>query len=309
MLRAGYDGGNDHNNVERNDPDRQDIDIINMIAEEEEEEFNELQEILELADVLQLQLNWQLLIIEIFNRRSAKIYYHRRLLHNTHFRNATGFTYIEAEELLLRIGHRIRRPTMRNWAATTPQIFLMALRMLRTGNDFWNCGMFGGFSKATAHRCFWQFIEAVLAEMSDLVTLDGTEDAWKHQANIYYQNYGISHVVGSVDGTYIKIRNIGDRTRWRCRRHFPAINMMLMVDASGLIRFISCRWPGSFHDSMVYRNTDLFEIQRTGPDRWQPFEDAMVLADSAYIGIIGDNLLLPHPRYAQITAQNAEFYA
>uniref|UniRef100_A0A914Y8G0 DDE Tnp4 domain-containing protein n=1 Tax=Panagrolaimus superbus TaxID=310955 RepID=A0A914Y8G0_9BILA len=145
--------------------------------------------------------------------------------------------------------------------------------------------------------------------MSGLVTIEKTEAQWKHQASIYHREYGISHSVGSLDGTYIQIRNIGDRTNWICRKRYPAINMTIMVDASGLICYVSCRWPGSMHDSTVYRNTDLYRVaNRPPPGRWEPFPGAVVLADSAYIGIVGDNLLLAHPRFRRLTAQNARFY-
>jgi hypothetical protein len=74
-----------------------------------------------------------------------------------------------------------------------------------------------------------------------------------------------------------------------------------MIDSSLMITYVSCRWPGSMHDSRVYTNTSLYNISRTDAvDPWEPFPGAVVLADSAYLGIRNDGLLLPHPRHNRL---------
>jgi hypothetical protein len=62
-------------------------------------------------------------------------------------------------------------------------------------------------------------------------------------------------------------------------------------------------------DSRVYTNTSLYNISRTDAvDPWEPFPGAVVLADSAYLGIRNDGLLLPHPRHNRLNPENAAFY-
>lgn len=158
-------------------------------------------------------------------------------------------------------------------------------------------------SKSTAHRCFWQVVNAVVEELPGLISLDLTDAQWMHQATLIHDTYGISHCVGFIDGSYIMIKNIGRRKSWFCRKGYPAINMTIMVDACGYIRFVSCRWPGAMHDARVYRLSGLAQYVREG---WEPFVDAVIGGDSAYLGV--DNFVLARPRDRGIDENNRRFY-
>ncbi|CAK5089878.1 unnamed protein product [Meloidogyne enterolobii] len=57
----------------------------------------------------------------------------------------------------------------------------------------------------------------------------------------------------------------------------------------------SVRWPGSTHDSRVFKNSRLFERLSSG---WRPFHGAFLLGDSGYP--LRDYILtpIPNPRSA-----------
>uniref|UniRef100_A0AC35G7I9 DDE Tnp4 domain-containing protein n=1 Tax=Panagrolaimus sp. PS1159 TaxID=55785 RepID=A0AC35G7I9_9BILA len=283
-----------------------DIDIIPNIDNLDELDQADLQDLEELRQTAQnsiLRLNFYMLLRRLRRTRSKRRFFSRRRFYDNQFYQAFGFTPTECETLLIRIGHRFQRRTKTNYALRTPEILMMSLRYLRTGGNFWNSGFFIGPSRQSANASFWEFIEAVNAELNDLITLAGTEEEWMHHATVFYEQHRISNVVGAIDGSYIHIRNIGDATVWFCRKGFAAINLTMMVDSSKQIRFISCRWPGSLHDSNVYRNTGLAQMVRDG---WEPFPGAVILGDSAYQGV--DRFVLPHPRENQIRPYQRNFY-
>jgi hypothetical protein len=213
------------------------IDAIDAIFGDEDADENGLIDLFNLYRQYFTRVMWERIFRRLRRTRAVRVFWVRRLFHDEHFVQITGFTRTEAQNLVFSIGHRFIRLTKRSWAVQVPEAFIIALRMLRTGKDFWNNGMFVGLSKSTAHKCFWQVVNAVISELSHLVSLNLTPQQWKHQATIIHNRYHISHFVGFIDGSYITIKNIGRRKSWK---GFPAINMTLMVDGSGYIRFVSC---------------------------------------------------------------------
>ena len=55
---------------------------------------------------------------------------------------------------------------------------------------------------------------------------------------------------------------------------------MMMADAFGFVRYCSSTCPGSYHDQTVLETTKLYE--RYHVKKQLPFENAIVLGDSAY---------------------------
>ena len=55
---------------------------------------------------------------------------------------------------------------------------------------------------------------------------------------------------------------------------------MALCGASLKVFAIAADCPGSWHDSRVFEESDLFHLLNSG--RYLPFENAVILADSAY---------------------------
>ena len=63
------------------------------------------------------------------------------------------------------------------------------------------------------------------------------------------------------------------------RKHFASINCMIVAGASYRIFYVDPTWPGTEHDSMVFKKSKLHELLESG---YRPFEGALLAADSAY---------------------------
>lgn len=71
---------------------------------------------------------------------------------------------------------------------------------------------------------------------------------------------------------------VGDDAEiFRNRKHFFSINVQTICDAHLHIQDIVVRWPGSTHDSNIFRN---FTIMKTFDDGI--FKDGVLVADSGY---------------------------
>lgn len=78
----------------------------------------------------------------------------------------------------------------------------------------------------------------------------------------FFQIAGIPAVIGAIDGTLIKIQEVGgaqNKTDFFCRKQFYAINAQVVCDANCRIIDIVARWPGSTHDETVFLNSAIFE--------------------------------------------------
>ncbi|KAL6470612.1 hypothetical protein MHYP_G00217310 [Metynnis hypsauchen] len=69
---------------------------------------------------------------------------------------------------------------------------------------------------------------------------------------------GFPRVIGCIDGTHIPItapsEHEGDYVN---RKSIHSINVQIICDASHLITNVEARWPGSVHDSRIFRESTL----------------------------------------------------
>ena len=71
---------------------------------------------------------------------------------------------------------------------------------------------------------------------------------------------GLKGVVGSVDGCHIPISkpiNSEEPESYINRKGFYSINLLAVCDANTRFLDICVGWPGSVHDSRVFRNSSL----------------------------------------------------
>lgn len=98
----------------------------------------------------------------------------------------------------------------------------------------------------------------------------------------------------------IQIRKVGENhhgNEYICRKQFPAINVQATCNADELFTSVSAEWPGSVHDSRIWRNSHICGIFRT-------FDNAVLLGDQGYG--IEKCLMVPfrEPRTAEEVAYN-----
>ncbi|XP_038157732.1 putative nuclease HARBI1 [Cyprinodon tularosa] len=102
------------------------------------------------------------------------------------------------------------------------------------------------------------------------------------------QNYRFPNVVGCIDGTHIPIiapsENEADYVN---RRSIHSINVQIICDAAHIITNVEAKWPGSVHDSRIYRESTLSNRLERGEI------DGFLLGDRGYP--CRPNLMTPYP--------------
>ena len=64
------------------------------------------------------------------------------------------------------------------------------------------------------------------------------------------------------------------------RYGYHSINVLCVCGPDRKFCYVSARWPGAVNDARVLRNSTLFEPWETAG--WRPFQNAIILGDSAY---------------------------
>ncbi|KAM7282248.1 putative nuclease HARBI1 [Ixodes scapularis] len=105
-----------------------------------------------------------------------------------------------------------------------------------------------------------------------------TPQAAMRTARGFAEINGFPKVLGCIDGTHIALKIAKkDQNIYRNRKGYDSLNVQAVCNASNEITQLTVKWPGSTHDSFMWRNCDLSEKFEAGgmPDGW-------LLGDAGY---------------------------
>ncbi|KAH7965492.1 hypothetical protein HPB49_008478 [Dermacentor silvarum] len=165
---------------------------------------------------------------------------------------------------------------------------LCALRFLATGG--FQGAIASDESLATSQSSVSRSIHAVIEAIVDCIG-----DAWisfpdsaaaltSASEAFVRRDCRFQGCVGAVDGTFVCIRapsdrDVANKAAYSCRKGYYALNVMVVCDASLKITALETSYPGSVHDSFVWKASSLYRECRSGSllDGGQ-----YLLGDSAY---------------------------
>ncbi|XP_018397713.1 PREDICTED: putative nuclease HARBI1 [Cyphomyrmex costatus] len=182
------------------------------------------------------------------------------------------------ENILEEIRDIISHPTGRNNCLTASQQLLLALNFYANGSFLRIAGDCGGVSVPTASRTVARVSQAIASLCPRYIKMpEGDEATEVRQA--FYNIARFPRYIGSIDCTHIKIQSPGGDNAeiFRNRKQFFSLNVQTVADPFLKIRDIVARWPGSCHDSHIFRNSALYTSLETGR-----FGDNVLVGDSGY---------------------------
>ncbi|CAC5422456.1 unnamed protein product [Mytilus coruscus] len=93
---------------------------------------------------------------------------------------------------------------------------------------------------------------------------------------------GFPGVLGAIDGTHIPIRTPREfHENYINRKSFHSINLQGICDSNMHFLDVFCGWPGSVHDSRVFKNSPIHGIVENNTEKMFP-GNTHLLGDSAY---------------------------
>ncbi|CAK1597402.1 unnamed protein product [Parnassius mnemosyne] len=141
---------------------------------------------------------------------------------------------------------------------------LIALRFYATGCFQMVCGDLTGISQSTV--CL--IINNVSRQLSNLLpryihfprSMNVVKRKFEELGRSNIQ-HGFNNIIGTIDCTHIKInrpRGISHSEIYRNRKGYFSINVQAIVGPNMEIFDIVTRWPGSSHDSRIFRNSQAY---------------------------------------------------
>lgn len=133
--------------------------------------------------------------------------------------------------------------------------------------------------RSTIHRTVHRILNKVLTLIPRIIRLPAEEDlpaigmsfARKGGSAIFRQ------CVGAIDGCHIRTMcPVALHDQYFNRKQFYSLNMQAMVDHTGKFIDILSGYPGSVHDSRIFRNSPLYR------DHLYPPEGYFIIGDSGY---------------------------
>ncbi|XP_029905533.1 putative nuclease HARBI1 [Myripristis murdjan] len=152
----------------------------------------------------------------------------------------------------------IRKCTHRNQALTTVQSICIGLRFFACGTFLYSVGDAERLSKATVCREIRRVYLALKNYLNSFVTFPGHLEAQKIK-EAFYSIAGFPNAIGAIDCTHVRIQAPSGPVEadYVNRKSFHSLNVQMICDASCLISNIEAKWPGSVHDSRIFRASSL----------------------------------------------------
>ena len=111
---------------------------------------------------------------------------------------------------------------------------------------------------------------------------------------------GFPGVVGAIDGCHIAIKAPKDVQADYIDRHSQhGITLLAVCDHRKKITFIDAGFPGSAHDSRVFRSSTLGKTLMSQPRQLLPSTSYHILGDSGFP--LSTHLLTPYKDYGALT--------
>ncbi|MBN3302427.1 HARB1 nuclease, partial [Amia calva] len=175
------------------------------------------------------------------------------------------------------LGPDVSNATRRSDALTVGQTVCLALRYFASGHFMYSISDAAHLSKNTVCRAVRKVALALSKLLDAFVVFPGHLSVLKLK-EAFYAIAGIPRVIGAIDCTHIPIRaplgeHEGDYVN---RKSFHSINVQMTCNHHLMVTSLEARWPGSVHDSRIFRESTLG--QRFEQGRF----DGLLLGDRSY---------------------------
>jgi len=175
------------------------------------------------------------------------------------------------EEICEMISGKLERPTRRSSAIPVETQVLAALQFYGTGSFQWMVGRSVGLSQ-TAVSGIIDDVTSALCELAPAHIAFPIHQRSILNSKLDFRSFAqFPNVLGAIDGTHIAIKAPSDaEDAFVNRKGVHTINVQGVCDSKMKLMNVVAKWPGSTHDSFMWRQSGLRKRFEDGhmPDGW-----------------------------------------
>lgn len=136
---------------------------------------------------------------------------------------------------------------------------MIGLKYFASGGDWKNIAEKFGVSSSTVSRCANLFADVISRDANNWISFPRDADTLNQYSHDFFTVANFPDCIGAVDGTLIRItKPVEEEHIYVCRKGFHAINTLLICNAHLLILYCNAKYPGSTHDSFIYRSSNIW---------------------------------------------------
>ncbi|XP_031348432.1 putative nuclease HARBI1 [Photinus pyralis] len=190
-----------------------------------------------------------------------------------------------ARYLLTTINPYLEEGVYRNTVPNILKVFA-TLRFYASGSYQRDIGLAFNISlsQTSIHRCIHQVTQVITEVLpNNEIRFPITRPEQNRKKEAFMENYGFPGVIGCVDGTHVAIlKPRVDAHNFLNRKGYYSLNVQIICDAELKILSINANYPGSNHDSFIWRQSRIrhFLLQQYHANG---LRGSWLLGDSGYM--------------------------
>ncbi len=207
--------------------------------------------------------------------RQRKVYAERRICRAEKFKALYRFKEDNVERMaeyfLVDTGEK------RGGALSIKQQMQIFLRYLADPGFQIGVGEDLGVQQTTVCKTFSKVLRKVIEKANEWIEFPVSDRKKETAKEQWQERYLIPFVIGAIDCTHVRILKPGDHgDEYINRKGVASINVQATCDASEKFTSVDATWPGSVHDSRIWKNSDAGAHMVNTPC------DAILLGDEGY---------------------------
>lgn len=212
---------------------------------------------------------------------------------------STRFPRSAVQDLCIMLHDDLERHTRRSHALTVESQVITALQFYSSGSFQWMVGRSSGMSQSSVSRSVENVTNALCKLANSHITFPTSQQAILDTKLSFSSFAGFPNVVGAIDCTHIPIKAPSENEdAFVNRKGVHTINVQAVCDAKMKLQNVVARWPGSTHDSFVWRASSLHNWFESGH-----VQDGWLLGMIFFLNLIIFFAVYPHCTYQNVSAK------
>nr|XP_029712223.1 putative nuclease HARBI1 [Aedes albopictus] len=134
-----------------------------------------------------------------------------------------------------------------------------------------------GIHQTTACKTIWYVCQKIIEKSDDWIQFPATEEQFREAKLSWSRKGQIPNAIGAIDCTHVKIlRPHNHPDEYINRKGLATFNVQATCNVNDVVTSIDCSWPGSVHDSRIWKNSSIYQVMYENP------AGALLLGDEGY---------------------------